>query len=64
VLQGYYNLADMLGMVAHRGGEIGVCSTCLEARGIAEGELVEGARASTMAELTAWVQWADKVISF
>lgn len=64
VPQGYYNLAHMLELVARRGGEIGVCGTCLEARGIAVTDLVEGARASTMAELTAWVQWADKVISF
>lgn len=64
VPQGYYNVADMLGTVARRGGEIGVCGTCLDARGIAEAELVEGARRSTMAELTAWTQWADKVIGF
>jgi uncharacterized protein involved in oxidation of intracellular sulfur len=64
VPQGYYNIADMLGMVARRGGEIGVCGTCLDARGIADVELVEGARRSTMAELTAWTRWADKVVPF
>lgn len=57
VPQGYYNIADMLGMVARHGGEIGVCGTCLDARGIADAELVEGARRSTMAELTAWSCW-------
>lgn len=64
VPQGYYNIADILGMVARRGGEIGVCGTCLDARGIADAELVEGARRSTMAELTAWTRWADKVVPF
>ena len=33
-------------------------------RGIAETELAEGTRKSTLAELTAWTQWADKVIVF
>ncbi len=64
VPQGYYNLADMLGMVARHGGEIGACGTCLDARGIADAELVEGIRRSTLAELTAWTRWADKVIAF
>jgi uncharacterized protein involved in oxidation of intracellular sulfur len=36
----------------------------MDARGIAENELIEGARKSTMAELTAWTQWADKVVVF
>lgn len=64
VAQGYYNLADMLGMVARRGARIGVCGTCMEARGISDAELVEGAHRSTMAELAEWHQWADKAISF
>jgi uncharacterized protein involved in oxidation of intracellular sulfur len=64
VAQGYYNVADMLGMVARRAGKIGVCGTCMDARGIGEAELVEGAHRGTMAELTEWTQWADKVIAF
>ena len=43
VPQGYYNLGDMLGMVARRNVEIGVCGTCMDARGIADAELVAGA---------------------
>jgi len=64
VPQGYYNISDMLGMVARNGGEVGVCGSCLDARGIAAGELIEGASRSTMDQLTAWTQWADKVIVF
>lgn len=64
VPQGYYNLADMLGMVMRRGGRLGVCGTCMEARGITDAELVEGAQHSSMAELTEWHQWADKVLVF
>ena len=64
VPQGYYNLGDMLGMVARRNAEIGVCGTCMDARGIAESELVEGARRGTLAQLTEWTSGADKVLVF
>jgi len=64
VPQGYYNIGDMLGMIGRAGGEIGVCGTCIDARGIHEKDLVEGALRCTMDELTAWTQWADKVLVF
>jgi len=64
VPQGYYNIGDMLGMIVRAGGEIGVCGTCIDARGVAETELVDGALRSTMDGLTAWTRWADKVIVF
>ncbi len=64
VPQGYYNIGDMLGMVVRAGGRIGVCGTCIDARGIDDKSLVEGASRSTMDELTAWTQWADKVLVF
>jgi uncharacterized protein involved in oxidation of intracellular sulfur len=64
VPQGFYNIADMLGAVARRGGEIGVCGTCLDARGIRAEELVAGSHRGSMDELTAWTAWADKVVSF
>ena len=64
VPQGHYNIGDMLGMVLRAGAAVGVCGTCIDARGIAEAELVQGAHRSTMDELTAWTQWADKVVVF
>lgn len=64
VAQGYYNIADMLGMVTRRGGKVGVCGTCMDARGIADAELVQGTHRSTMVELAEWHQWADKAIAF
>ena len=64
VPQGYYNIGDMLGMIGRAGGQIGVCGTCIDARGIHEKDLVEVALRSTMDELTAWTQWADKVLVF
>ena len=50
--------------VARRGGEIGVCGTCMDARGIGDAELVQGTHRSTLDELTEWTAWADKVLVF
>ncbi len=64
VPQGYYNLELMLKTLSRRGGEIGVCATCMDARGIADAELAEGSRRSTLEELTDWTLWADRVLIF
>lgn len=64
VPQGYYNLELMLKLPARRGAVIGVCGTCMDARGIADGELTEGARRSTLEELTDWTQWAERTLVF
>jgi uncharacterized protein involved in oxidation of intracellular sulfur len=62
--QGYYNFEIMLKGVVHQKVEIGVCGTCMDARGIADTDLMEGSKRSTMNELTDWTAWADKVIAF
>lgn len=64
VPQGYYNVQTMLAAVTRHGGEIGVCGTCMDARGITEAELVEGARRSSLGEWTSWTVEADKVLIF
>ena len=60
---GYYNVQVMLDKVIKR-GEVALCGTCMDARGITEAELVDGARRSTMAELADWTLAADKVLVF
>lgn len=64
VPEGFYNIQLMLNRVTRGGGKVGVCGTCIEARGIAEADLVDGTQKSTLAELTSWTQWADKVLVF
>ena len=64
VPHGYYNLERMLKAVRGRGGEIGVCGTCMDARGLRDEDLTECARRSTLDELTDWVLWADRVTVF
>jgi uncharacterized protein involved in oxidation of intracellular sulfur len=61
---GYYNLERMLGAAIGHGVEVGLCGTCMDARGIREEQLVDGARRSALEELTDWTLWADKVITF
>lgn len=64
VPQGYYNIELMLRSVTRRDGEVGVCGTCMDARGITDTELAEGCHRSTMEELTDWTQAADRVLVF
>jgi uncharacterized protein involved in oxidation of intracellular sulfur len=47
-----------------RKGQVLLCGTCLQARGISEEELVAGARISTMPELAELTVAADKVLVF
>jgi uncharacterized protein involved in oxidation of intracellular sulfur len=61
---GYYNVERMLGAVARRGDAVAVCGTCMDARGIRDEELVEGARRGTLDQLTDWSQWADRALVF
>ena len=50
---GYYNVNKMLGTVIRRGGKVLVCGTCMDARGLTQDDLIEGAVRSTLDELTA-----------
>lgn len=60
----YYNVEVMLGAVLRHAGLVGVCGTCMDARGLAADGLVDGAQRSTLDELTTWTQWADKTLVF
>ena len=64
VPEGFYNIQLMLGRVLRNKGEVGVCGTCMDARGMTDPELADGACRSTPAELTSWPPWADKVVVF
>jgi uncharacterized protein involved in oxidation of intracellular sulfur len=61
VPEGYYNAGDMVRMV---GGEVGLCGTCMDARGLRDEDMVEGARRSTLKALVEWTAQADKVLVF
>ncbi len=61
---GYYTLDRMLKGLLRRGGQIACCGTCLDARGLTEDNLIEGAPRSAMDELAAWTVEADTVLTF
>jgi len=63
VPDGYYNVQLMLGKLLRK-GDVGLCGTCMDARGLREDEVVTGARRSTLAQLADWTIEADKVLVF
>ena len=64
VPQGHHNIEVMLNTVATHGMEIGVCTSCMDARCIADSELVETTHRSSLEELTTWTREADKALVF
>ena len=62
--EGFYSIERMLKRVVASGGQVLLCGTCMDARGIVEAELMEGARRSTMDELAAETIAADKALVF
>lgn len=61
---GYYNMERMLKGVVAGKGEVLLCGTCMDARGMVEADVMDGARRSTMDELAAATLAADKVLVF
>ncbi len=61
---GYYNIERMIKTVLSKGGEVKICGSCADARGLRNLPLIEGTELSTMAELTKWTVEADKVLTF
>jgi uncharacterized protein involved in oxidation of intracellular sulfur len=59
-----YNPQEMLRQLAARDVSIGVYRTCLDARGISDEMLIPEAKRSTMDDLVAWTEEADKVLTF
>ncbi len=64
VPEGYYDLGRMIEALGRRGAEIGLCGTCMDARGLPEDRLLPGARRSTLEGLADWTLWAERVLVF
>jgi uncharacterized protein involved in oxidation of intracellular sulfur len=62
--EGFYNVERMLKRVLAAKGRVLLCGTCMDARGIGDGEIIEGARRSTMDELAAATAETDKLLVF
>ncbi len=62
--EGYYNVERMLKGVLVGKGQILLCGTCMDARGLSDAEILSGMRRSTMAELATLTASAEKVLVF
>jgi uncharacterized protein involved in oxidation of intracellular sulfur len=62
--EGYYNIERMLRRVTTGKEQVLLCGTCMDARGIGDEDLTDGARRSTMDELASATRTADKVMVF
>ena len=61
---GYYNLERMVGRVISANGRVLMCGTCMDARGLALEDMLDGATRSTMDELAEVTLAADRVMVF
>lgn len=61
---GYYNVERMLRRVLVGKGQILLCGTCMDPRGMTDDDVMDGARRSSMNELAVATIEADKVIVF
>lgn len=64
VPEGYYSLERMLKRVVVGKGRVLLCGTCMDARGMTEADLMEGAQRSTMDALAEATAAAEKVLVF
>jgi uncharacterized protein involved in oxidation of intracellular sulfur len=61
---GFYNVERMLKRVLASKGEVLLCGTCMDARGIDDAAVIPGTRRSSMDELATATLDADKVLVF
>jgi uncharacterized protein involved in oxidation of intracellular sulfur len=61
---GYYNIERMVKRLAIAPHRVLLCGSCVEARGLTESELIEGATRSTMDALAQETLAADKALVF
>jgi uncharacterized protein involved in oxidation of intracellular sulfur len=61
--EGHYHLDRMLKGLSHH-AEVSCCGTCMDARGVDQAMLVEGAQRSSLDELAESVLWADTALTF
>ena len=62
--QGYYNVERMLKAVINKGGQVKLCGSCCEARGLKNIALLAGAESSTMSQLAQWTLESERVLVF
>ncbi len=61
---GYYNIERMLRSLIQNGARVKACGTCMDARGMAQLELLDGIERATMKDLAAWTAECDRSLTF
>ena len=61
--EGYYNIETFLKRLVQT-GQVRACGTCMSTRGLSADQLIDGIIPSKLTDLSAWVQEADKVLTF
>lgn len=61
---GYSNVERMLNGVLAGKGQVLLCGTCMDARGLTDAEILSGVKRSTMAALATLTASAEKVLVF
>jgi uncharacterized protein involved in oxidation of intracellular sulfur len=64
VPDGHYHLDRMITSAGRHDVEIGCCSTCMDARAVKDDQLTSPAHRASLDDLTDWVLWADKSVTF
>lgn len=59
---GQYNIGEMIANIIKHGGEVKLCTSCAESRGIKE--MVPGAVLGSLGDLTKWITDSDKALTF
>ncbi len=59
---GQYNIGEMLTNIIKNGGEVKLCTSCAETRGISS--TVPGAVLGSLSDLTKWIVESDKALTF
>jgi len=62
--EGYYNMERMLKRVIVGKGAVLLCGTCMDARGMTDDDVMDGAKRGTMDALADATMAADKVLVF
>jgi uncharacterized protein involved in oxidation of intracellular sulfur len=62
--EGFYNIEHMLKRLMASDARVLLCGTCMDARGIQQDDLIEGAQRSSMDDLALATLAADKVMAF
>lgn len=62
VPNGYYNTGKHTSALVRAGALVGACASCMDARGVDEARLLEGAHRSSLDGLGQWSTWAQKLV--